>query len=140
MYFNRNPPPCQYQIFAKTSSNGTFSPQISLKIFQIRIFPSNRSFFRPVFRFKQRQTAHDFSNRNGIKKPDLFGSVFLWRRSRDMFNSEMKKTCFRECSVSLAVTGFGNIVAPCIARKSLHTTSKNPTYSDRVICGGEAGI
>ncbi len=43
-------------------------------------------------------------------------------------------------AVSLAVTGFGNIVAPCIARKSLKTTSKNPTYSDRVVCGGEAGI
>ena len=42
--------------------------------------------------------------------------------------------------MQLAVTGFGNTVAPCIARKSRKTASKNPTYSDRVFCGTEAGI
>ena len=51
-----------------------------------------------------------------------------------------EKTMFWKRSVQLAMTGFGNTVAPCIARKSLKTTSKNPTYSDRVFCGGEAGI
>ncbi len=51
-----------------------------------------------------------------------------------------EKTMFWERSVQLAVTGFGNKVAPCIARKSLKTTSKNPTYSDRVFCGGQVVI
>ena len=43
---------------------------------------------------------------------------------------------FWKRSVQLAMTGFGNVVAPCIARKSRKTASKNPTYSDRVFCGG----
>ena len=50
------------------------------------------------------------------------------------------KTMFWKRSVQLAVTGFGNVVAPCIARKSRKTTSKNPTYSDRVFVAEKQGF
>lgn len=39
MNFNPNSLLCQYQIFVKTASNGTFSLQIIQKILQIIVFP-----------------------------------------------------------------------------------------------------
>ncbi len=47
---------------------------------------------------------------------------------------------FWKRSVQPAVTGFGNTVAPCIARKSRKTASKNPTYSDRVFVAQKQGF
>ena len=68
---------------------------------------------------------------NDIKKPDLFRSGFFVAQKQGFVFQRSVKTMFWKRSVQLAVTGFGNVVAPCIARKSLKTTSKNPTYSDR---------
>ena len=78
--------------------------------------------------------------RNDIKKTRPIRIGFFVAEKQGFVLQRRGKTKFWERSVQLAVTGFGNVVAPCRARKSLETASKNPTYSDRVFCGGEAGI
>ena len=91
-----------------------FSPQIVLKIFQFRNFPSIRTPFRPILSAQTTSKTHSvfqsnniekpsvlnqndikktaILNRNDIKKPDLFGSGCLWLRSRDLFNSKRRGT------------------------------------------------
>ncbi len=105
MNFNPNSLLCQYQIFVKTASNGTFSPQIIQKIFQIIVFP---------------RTVHSSAllfDLNGSEKSPYFLTKITSKTALPFTLSNIKK-----------------------CHNLIKTASKNPTYSDRVFCGGEAGI
>ena len=74
------------------------------------------------------------------KKPDLFGSGFLWRRSRNLFYSGEEKRSFENGACSWRWQGSATLLPRAEHGNPSKWHQKNPTYSDRVFCGGEAGI